>query len=74
MSQRVTIQDLKGLLTAIEMAQTAQESGCEDDETLRDIEGASRCYDWVAKEIRRREGLQSVRAALRGIRKRAARP
>lgn len=73
MSQRVTIQDLKGLLTAIEMAQTAQESGCEDAETLRDIEGAGRCYDWVRKEIRRREGSQSVRAALRGIREKAER-
>lgn len=71
MSQRVTIRDLVGLLSAIEMAQTARESGCDNEETLRDIEGASRCYDWVLKEIHRRE---RARAALRRIREKEARP
>lgn len=64
MSKRVSITDLRGLLDAIEMARTALETGCEDEETINSIEGACRCSDWVLKEIHRRERKIAGRATL----------
>ncbi|CAN7519713.1 hypothetical protein [Brucella pseudogrignonensis] len=74
MSKRVTIKDLRGLLSAIAMAETCIESGCEDAATIEEVRGASRCYVWVLNEIRRREGAKSIRSALRDIRAKATRP
>lgn len=64
MSKRITVKDLRGLLTAISMAETAIEKGCEDESLYQEVVGASRCYPWVLKEIHRREGAKSIRSAL----------
>lgn len=64
MIKRVSVQDLRGLLDVIEMARTALETGCEDEDTIQSIEGACRCSDWVLKEIHRRERKIKGRAAL----------
>lgn len=68
MATRVTIDDLKGLLSAIEMASTALEAGCDDEETIAQVHHASRCYMWVLAEIKRRERAQIVRKALKTAR------
>mgnify|MGYP001310894620 CR=1 FL=1 len=71
---KVTIEDLKGLLGAIEMAEGALEAGCEDPDTIAQINHASRCFGWVQAEIRRREDRQLIRRTLKQIREgRAAR-
>lgn len=72
MAARVTIDDLKGLLNAIEMAETALESGCDDEETISQVNHASRCYRWVLAEIKRRERAQTVRKALKHAKARLA--
>lgn len=64
MSKRVSVEDLRGLLDAIEMARTSLETGCEDEDTINSIEGACRCHDWVLKEIHLRERRIAGRAAL----------
>ncbi len=74
MRERVTVKDLRGLLSAIAMAESGIESGCEDETTIEEIRGASRCYLWVLNEIRRREDAKSIRSALRDIRASATRP
>jgi len=72
MSARVTIDDLKGLLNAIEMAETALECGCDDEDTIASVHHASRCYRWVLAEIKRRERAQVVRKALKHSKARLA--
>lgn len=61
MKRKVTVANLKGLLTAIEMATTALESGCDDPDTISDVENASACYNWVLKEIQKRERRKSLK-------------
>lgn len=64
MAARVTVEDLKGVLFAIDMASSLLESGVEDPDTIEQINRAARCYDWVLAEIRRRERRQIVRDAV----------
>jgi hypothetical protein len=69
---RVTIEDLQGLLVAIELAESSMGSGCDVEETLSSVRGATRCYDWVQAEIDRRKSDQAARSARRAAR--TARP
>lgn len=62
---RVSIDDLRGLLEVIDLASTMAE-GADEGAHIHKVSAASgNCYDWILREIRRREQRQAVRAAVK---------
>lgn len=65
----VTVEDLRGLLSAIDSMENQRQIGSENETFNKECDGAQNCYDWVLAEIRRREKRIMVRKALKSARR-----
>ena len=62
---RVTADNLRALLDAINFVETAAEGADEGAYVHGLAQRAGVCYDWILREIRRREARKKVRVAVK---------
>ena len=66
---RVSVDDLRALLDAINFAETAAE-GADEGAYIHEMAAqAGNCYDWILREIRRRERRKELRQAVQSAEK-----